>query len=106
MITKQGVSIANMNPGTLRGVRNVETMYKCIDEELIVTKTYKRKNDAGSLKYEKDAFEVRFPVMSWGTIVKGVRRVLGPNYIVVKMEDHMYVRYDPEGYNKRKEEGI
>ena len=102
MLINQGVDIQRLNKEIWRGLGIVGKIFRDNNEELVVKRTFKGYGGALSLRTGDDGFEMGYPIKLPDTVIRILRRALGPDYDVVEKADHVHIEYNPEGsYKKR-----
>ena len=96
MLLKAGVSIDRLERNTRRGLGKVGDVFAAHSQEMVITSTYEGTHSDASLHYANRAFDVRFPVHSTQTIIRGIRTALGNRFDVVVEKTHYHIEYDPK----------
>jgi len=92
---KPGVIWTDMHPAIEASTFNVDNIYKELGSELVVTAGRDGKHMEGSLHYVGRAYDVR----TWNlldVIVQRIKKELGPNFDVVREDDHIHIEFDPK----------
>lgn len=92
---KQGV-MGYLGPQTQKGFGRTARLYKTKGEDLFCTSLEEGNHMAGSLHYIGQAFDIR-QGQAYLFTKDEIKKVVGPDFDVVKYSWGFHVEYDPKG---------